>query len=187
MFGKTVGIIGTGNIGSITAKILQGFGCKIIAVDLVENKQLVETGVTYVDLITLCKNSDIISIHTSLNEKTKYLINKQNIALMKKGVMLINTSRGAVINTEDVIEGLKAEVIGALGIDVYEKEKGLFFFDHSNEVMKDDVFARLLTFKNVLITSHQAFLTQEALHNLAYTTIYNINCAATNTVCENEL
>lgn len=175
--GKTAGIVGTGKIGGIVAKILNGFGCKILAYDIEENQDIVKSyGARYCSLEELCANSDIITLHAPLNPSTKYMINKERISSMKNGVMIINTARGGLIQTEDAIAALKAGKIGALGLDVYEKEKGLFFFDHSNEVLTDDVFARLLTFKNVLITGHQAFLTETALKNIADTTIYNLSC-----------
>jgi len=177
LHGKTVGIVGTGKIGSIVAKILHGFGCKLLGYDVIENQELIaKYGMEYVSLGKLCKFSDIITLHAPLNANTRYLINKENMALMKKGVMIVNTGRGPLINTAEAIEALKEEKIGYLGLDVYEKEKGLFFYDHSADVPKDDLFAQLLTFKNVLITGHQAFLTENALTNIADTTIYNLTC-----------
>jgi D-lactate dehydrogenase len=184
MNGKTVGIIGTGKIGAIVAKIMNGFGCTILAVDQYENAAIKELGGSYTDYDTLYKESDIITLHVPLNEDTKYLINKQSIVKMKKGVMLINTGRGALIHTKDVIDGLKKGKIGYLGLDVYEEESGLFFMDRSEDILQDDVISRLLTFKNVFITSHQAFLTDTALQNIADTTIYNLDCFAGNTPCE---
>ena len=175
--GKTVGIIGTGKIGAVMVKILHGFGCKILAQDIVEDKSLIHLyGVKYTDCETICKQSDIISLHLPLTPSSKYLINKHHISLMKHGVMLINTSRGGLIDTKAVIEGLKTKKIGYFGIDVYEEEEGLFFEDHSEDILQDDVIARLMTFSNVLITSHQAFLTETALTNIAETTIYNLDC-----------
>jgi D-lactate dehydrogenase len=175
--GKTVGIIGLGKIGGIVAKILHAFGCKLFGYDIQPNKEYKEKyGVEYVTLEHLCKYADIISLHAPLNEHTKYMINSERIKLMKKGVMIINTGRGGLLNTADAIEGLKSGQIGYLGLDVYEKEKGLFFYDHSTDIPQDDVFARLLTFKNVLVTGHQAFLTENALKNIADTTIYNLDC-----------
>ncbi len=185
---KTVGIIGTGKIGSIAAKILHGFGCKILAYDIEQKEYLKKYfGVEYVDLEVLCQKSDIITIHCPLNEQTRYLINKENISLMKNGVIIINTARGAVINTVDVIEGLKARKIGSLGIDVYEKEKGLFFEDLSMNIPNDDIFNSLLTLKNVLITGHQAFLTNEALQGIAETTISNLDEWSRNKASKNDL
>jgi len=186
--GKTVGIIGAGKIGGIVARILHGFGCKILAFDINPNNEYSDTyGVKYVDLETLYAQSDIISLHCPLNKHTKYLINESTIALMKRGVMIINTGRGGVIDTKALIDGLKSGKIGYAGLDVYENEKGLFFFNHENEILQDETFARLLSFKNVLITGHQAFLTREALGNIADTTIYNLECFAKKVKSQNEL
>ena len=188
MHGKTIGLIGTGKIGSVVAKIMNGFGCNVLASDLIESKELKEKyGVTYTDCESLCVKSDIISLHLPLAANTKHIINKNYIDKMKAGVMLINTSRGGLINTKDVIEGLKSSRIGYLGMDVYEEEGGLFFEDHSDDILQDDVISRLMTFNNVLITSHQAFLTNTALENIAKTTMYNIDCFEKGIVCENEL
>lgn len=188
MHGKTVGIIGTGQIGAVVARILYGFDCKILATDHVENEILKEKyGVTYTDYDTLYRESDIITLHVPLVPATRYMINKESISKMKPGVMLINSSRGALIKTKDVIESLKSRQIGYLGIDVYEEESGLFFEDHSEDVLQDDTISRLLTFNNVLITSHQAFLTNTALDNIASTTIYNLNCFENSSSCVNEL
>lgn len=165
---KKVGIIGLGKIGGVVAKILHGFGCRILAYDPdVNDEYMKKYGVHYCSIETLCVESDIITIHAPLNTHTKYMINKKTLELMKKGVMIINTGRGAIIDTNDLIEALKSGHVGAAGLDVYEKEKGLFFFDHSHDIPQDDLFARLLTFKNVLITGHQAFLTETALTNIA--------------------
>ena len=180
--GKTVGVIGTGKIGSVLIKILHGFGCNILAQDIEENKDLIDKyGVIYTDCATLCKHADIISLHAPLKASTKHLIDAKHIALMKTGVMLINTSRGAVI------QGLKTKKIGYLGLDVYEEEEGLFFEDHSDDILQDDVIARLMTFNNVLITSHQAFLTETALTNIAETTIYNLDCFDKEILSGNEI
>lgn len=188
MHGKTVGVIGTGEIGAVITKILSGFGCKILAVDQVEDAELKgKHGVLYTDLPTLYSEADIITLHLPLTPETKYLINKESLSKMKQGVMLINTSRGALINTKDVIGGLKTGKIGYLGLDVYEQESGLFFEDHSENILQDDVLSRLLTFKNVLITSHQAFLTETALQNIADTTIHNLDCFEKGIECENEI
>lgn len=173
--GKTVGIIGLGKIGKCLARIMHGFGCHLLAVDRVEDQSMAETcGVKYTTLEELCKASDVISLHAPLTDDTRYMIDAHTIGLMKKGVMLINTSRGMLINTKDAIEGLKKRKIAYLGLDVYEEEAGLFFEDHSDEILEDDVIARLMTFPNVLITSHQAFLTHEALQNIADTTFESI-------------
>lgn len=188
MHGKTIGLIGTGKIGAVVAKIMNGFGCNIIATDLTESKELKEKyGVIYTDCESLCSRADIISLHLPLTSDTKHIINKNCINKMKHGVMLINTSRGGLINTKDVIEGLKSGRIGYLGIDVYEEEGGLFFEDHSDDILLDDQISRLMTFNNVLITSHQAFLTNTALENIAKTTIYNIDCFEKNMTSENEI
>ncbi len=188
MHGKTVGIIGTGKIGSIVAKILSGFGCRLLTFDKHENAELKEKyRVEYTDRISLWKHSDIITLHAPLVPETRYIINKNCIAYMKPGVMLINTSRGGLLNTKDVIEALKTGHVGYFGMDVYEEEEGLFFEDHSEDILEDDTIARLMTFKNVLITSHQAFLTNTALKNIAETTIHNLDCFAQNQVCENEV
>jgi len=174
--GRTVGIIGVGKIGGILAKIMNGFGCKVLGFDIKENKDYTEKyNLQYVSLDEMYQKADIISLHAPLNEHTKYLINKDTLRKMKNGVMIVNTGRGGLINTVDAIEALKSGKIGYLGLDVYEKEKGLFFYNHSSDIMKDDVFARLLTFKNVIITGHQAFLTDNALKNIADTTINNID------------
>ena len=175
--GKTVGVIGTGKIGAVLVKILHGLGCKILAQDVAEDKNLIDLyDVIYTNCTTICKQADIISLHVPLIPSTQHLIDKEHIALMKEGVMLINTSRGGLVDTKAVIEGLKSGKIGYFGIDVYEEEEGLFFEDHSEDILQDDVIARLMTFPNVLITSHQAFLTETALTNIAETTIYNLDC-----------
>ncbi|MBT1686444.1 2-hydroxyacid dehydrogenase [Dawidia soli] len=177
LYGKTVGIIGMGKIGRVVARIMKGFGCKLLAFDIATDKQLSETlDLEFTDLDSLCRRSDIITLHTPLVESTRYLIRKERIEKMKDGVMLINTSRGGLVNTRDVIDALKKGKIGYLGLDVYEEEKGLFFEDHSEDILQDDTIARLLTFKNVLITSHQAFLTHEALQKISETTIHNLDC-----------
>lgn len=176
LHGKTVGIIGLGRIGAIVAKILNGFGCKLVGYDLVENAELKQLyGLKYTTLDELYSASDIITIQTPLNEHTKYLINESSISKMKDGVMIINTSRGGVINTVDLLNGLNTGKVGAAGLDVYEKEKGLFFFDHSNEINKDVVFNQLLTFKNVLITGHQGFLTSNAITNIIGDTLQHLS------------
>jgi D-lactate dehydrogenase len=188
MNGKTAGVIGTGKIGEVVVKILYGLGCHILAVDQLENEELkIKYNVRYTDHETLYRLSDIITLHVPLTPETRYLVNKESIQKMKPGVMLINTSRGALINTRDVIAGLKKGQIGYLGLDVYEEEAGLFFEDHSEDILQDDIISRLLTFRNVLITSHQAFLTQTALQNIADTTIYNLDCFEKNIDCKNEL
>ena len=175
MHGKTVGVLGTGKIGAIVAKILHGFGCRLLGFDLYPDQTLKEKyGMEYTTIDHLVEASDIISLHIPLNDHTRYIINEDRIRNMKKGVMLINTSRGGLVNTKHVIDGLKNGQIGYLGLDVYEEEKGLFFEDHSTDILQDDVIARLMTFSNVLITSHQAFLTENALGNISQTTFENI-------------
>lgn len=172
---KTVGVIGTGKIGQIFIGLLKGFGCKILAYDKFPNKDLLESGmVKYVELHELYENSDIISLHCPLTYETYHIINEYAISAMKKGVMIINTSRGPLIDTNAVIEGLKKGRVGYLGLDVYEEEQELFFEDLSEMVIQDDMFVRLQTFPNVLITAHQAFFTREAVDNIADTTYTNI-------------
>lgn len=188
MHEKTVGIIGLGKIGRVMARILCGFGCKILGYDVQPDRSLAKDFcVNFTTLDELYQNSDIITLHAPLNAQTHYLINQDSLAKMKKGVMLINTSRGGLINTQDVIKAIKSGKIGYLGLDVYEEENELFFEDHSEDILQDDVIARLMTFPNVLITSHQAFLTHEAIENIAHTTAENLDCFAANGKCENEL
>jgi len=176
MHGKTVGVIGVGKIGSVLAKILHGFGCRILAFDKYPNTQLIaDIGVEYVDVETLCRSSDIVCLLVPLTPETRHIINAHTVSLMKRGVMLINTSRGGLLDTVAVIQALKSGHIGYLGLDVYEQEAGIFFHDHSDQVLQDDVLARLLTFPNVLVTSHQAFLTHEALENIATATFDSID------------
>lgn len=175
LHGKTVAVIGTGRIGRGFCKIMIGFGCKVLAFDLIANKSMEAIGVEYLPLCDVFEKADIISMHCPLNEQTRHIINKQTISLMKPGVMLINTSRGALVNTTDVIQALKSSQIGYLGLDVYEQEETLFFNDLSENIIQDDDIMRLLSFPNVLITSHQGFFTQEALIQIAQTTIKNIS------------
>lgn len=174
LFGKTVGIIGTGNIGKAFAKIIKGFGCKVLAFDIVIDSEMEQDGVTFVSLETIFKESDIISLHCPLNEKTKHLIDRNSLSMMKDHVMIINTSRGGLIETACVIEGLKEGKIGYLGIDVYEQEEKLFFRDLSEDIIQDDAIQRLMSFPNVLVTAHQAFFTNEALTQIALVTFNNI-------------
>jgi D-lactate dehydrogenase len=174
LHGRTVGIVGTGKIGLILGQIMKGFGCHLLAYDVYHNPELEAIGGKYVELPELFANSDIISLHCPLTPETHHLINGDAIAQMKPGVMLINTSRGALIDTQAVIDGLKSGQIGYLGVDVYEQESELFFEDLSGEIIQDDTFQHLTTFPNVLITGHQAFFTEEALHNIAETTLSNI-------------
>ncbi|MGC4038590.1 MAG: 2-hydroxyacid dehydrogenase [Chitinophagaceae bacterium] len=188
LYRKTVGIIGTGNIGAALIKLLKGFECRILAYDIQKNEELATYDrLHYVNMQQLCSESDIISIHTPLNEQTRHIINAASIALMKKGVMIINTSRGGCVDTEAVVQFLDNGHIGYFGADVYEKEKGLFFYDCSNREINDPVLKKLLQFPNVLITPHQAFATNEALDNIATTTFDTINCWAENRYSQNEL
>lgn len=173
MHGKTAGIIGTGTIGSVTARILIGCGCKVLAFDPVENENCRALGVRYVTFDDLFSQSHIITLHCPLTPENKHLINASALQKMRDGVMLINTSRGALIDTLAVIQALKSGKIGYLGLDVYEEEEQIFFEDRSGLIIPDDLFARLLTFPNVIITGHQAFFTREALENIAATTIEN--------------
>lgn len=179
MRGRTVGIIGTGTIGVEVARILSGFGCRLLGHDPARSEAFAGLGGSYVALAELFARSDIITLHCPLNPGTRHLIDAAAVASMKRGVMLINTSRGAVIDTRAAIAGLKSGAIGHLGLDVYEEEGDLFFENLSDQVLQDDVFARLLTFPNVLITGHQAFFTVEALTAIADTTLHNITRFAT--------
>ena len=188
LHGKTVGIIGVGKIGGVFAKIMHGFGCRLLGYDIKENKEFSEKyGLEYVDLPVLCHDANIISIHTGLTPQINYLLNKKLIGLMQRGTMLINTSHGACVSTEDVIEGLENGKIGYYGADVYENERGVFFYDHFGKELKDDILKKLLTMPNVLITPHQAFATRDALKNIAATTFYNIDCWKKKQHCKNEL
>jgi D-lactate dehydrogenase len=185
MHGKTVGLIGTGQIGTIVAQILTGFSCPTVAFDPFPNATCQSIGVRYVELNEVFAQSDIISLHCPLTPENKYMISDAAIARMKNGVMLINTSRGALLDTVAIIEGLKTGKISYLGLDVYEEEEEIFFEDRSGLILSDDVFARLLTFPNVIITGHQAFFTREALLNIAATTIDNITKFETNQPVDN--
>lgn len=187
LHGKSVGVIGTGTIGTAFCKIMTGFGCKVIAFDPNENEEVKKMGGTYVEFEDLIKNSDIISLHCPLIPQTRHLIDRESIEKMKDGVMIINTSRGALIDTSAVIEGLKVKKVSFLGIDVYEQEDDLFFKDLSGEVIQDDEIARLMTFPNVLITGHQAFLTEEALQQITNTTIQNLTNHEQGKNVENEV
>ncbi len=185
--GKTVGVVGTGKIGEVFCRIMLGFGARVIAYDVVQSAELINAGVEYTTPGELMKQSDIISLHCPLNEHTKYMINKDTISQMKKGVMLINTSRGGLINTRDVLVALKQEKIGNLGIDVYEQEEKLFFHDLSESIPEDEIIGRLISFPNVLITAHQGFFTHEALEQIAFTTITNISEAEKGRMTGNEV
>lgn len=175
LHGKTVGVIGTGKIGQVFAGIMQGFGCRVLAFDVIANKDMEAQGVEYLPLVRLLPQCDIISLHCPLNEQTKHIISAQTLSMMKDGVMLINTSRGALTDTQAAIEALKTGRLGYLGIDVYEQEEKLFFHNLSDEIIHDDVIMRLMSFPNVLVTSHQGFFTDEALTQIAQTTLQSIN------------
>jgi D-lactate dehydrogenase len=185
--GKTVGVIGTGQIGIMFCNIMLGFGCRILAYDIYESDEVKQKGVQYKPLKELFRESDIVSLHCPLTPDTMHLINEEAIAQMKKGVMLINTSRGAVIDTRTVVEGLKNGKIGYLGIDVYEQEGNLFFRDLSESIISDDLITRLLTFPNVLITAHQGFFTKEALEEITTTTLQNLSDFERGVKLENEV
>jgi len=174
LYKKTVGVIGTGRIGEAFARIMLGFGCEVLAYDRQANADLVSSKVRYVSLDELLRGSDVISLHLPLNESTKYLIDESAIQKMKTGVYLINTGRGALIETKALIQALKSKKLGGAGLDVYEEEEGVFFEDLSDQGITDDLLARLLTFPNVLITSHQAFLTREALAQIAKVTLESV-------------
>ena len=175
LFGKTCGILGTGRIGSALARILRGFGCRLLATDVSPNETLAgETGLRYVDLDTLFAESDIVSLHVPLTPGTRHIVDARALARMKPGVFLVNTSRGALIDTPALIASLKSGHLGAAALDVYEEEENVFFRDLSDVVLQDDVLARLMTFGNVLLTSHQGFLTREALANIADTTLESL-------------
>ena len=180
MRGKTVGVIGTGQIGTVVVKILTGLACPTLAFDPVPNETCRSLGVRYVELDELFTQSEIITLHCPLTPENKHMIDARALERMKTGVMLINTSRGALLDTLLIIEALKSGKIGYLGLDVYEEEEQIFFEDRSGLILSDDVFARLLTFPNVIITGHQAFFTREALLNIAGTTIDNITRFETN-------
>ena len=176
MYGKTAGIIGTGKIARELIRILKGFGMEVLAYDLYPDEAYVaQSGITYVELEELYRRSDIISLHCPLTDRTRYMIGDVAISQMKPGVVLINTGRGQLIHTEALIDGLKEKRIGAAGLDVYEEEAGYFYEDTSDRIMDDDVLARLLSFNNVIVTSHQGFFTREALDNIARITMLNIS------------
>ncbi|MEZ7500112.1 NAD(P)-dependent oxidoreductase [Flavobacterium sp. Arc3] len=188
LHGKTIGIIGTGRIGTAFAKIMLGFGCQILAYDSHKNEELLQqTAVTYTTLENLCATSDVISVHCALNHETKYMFNKSSFNLMKKGVIFINTARGTIVNTEDLIDAIKIGHIGAAGLDVYENENTIFFGNHINKKIEDHMYIILRSFPNVLITGHQGFLTKEALEKIAHDIIANFNAWAYNGVSQNEI
>ncbi|MCW8330796.1 2-hydroxyacid dehydrogenase [Photobacterium sp. SDRW27] len=185
--GKTVGVIGTGKIGIATIRILKGLGMNILAYDPYENPIALELGVTYTSLDDIYQHADVITLHCPMTQENHHMLNAEAFDKMRDGVMIINTSRGELLNSKDAIEALKNSKIGSLGIDVYENEKDLFFEDKSNDVIKDDVFRRLSACHNVLFTGHQAFLTEEALGNIADTTLSNISHFEAATASGNEL
>ena len=183
--GKTVGVVGTGKIGRIFIDICRGFGMNVIAYDLFPAK---DSGIDYVSLEELLEQSDIISLHCPLTDGTRHMINAEAIGKMKKGVVIVNTSRGALIDAEALLEGIKARKIGAACLDVYEEEADVFFEDRSGHILNDDLLSRLISMPNVIVTSHQAFLTEEALNNIAETTVSNIlSCFEKDGMCDNEL
>ena len=183
--GKTVGVVGTGKIGRIFIDICRGFGMNVIAYDRFPAK---DSGITYVSLEELLEQSDIISLHCPLTDETRHMINAEAIGKMKKGVGIVNTSRGALIDAEALLEGIKARKIGAACLDVYEEEADVFFEDRSGHILNDDLLSRLISMPNVIVTSHQAFLTEEALNNIAETTVSNIlSCFEKDGMCDNEL
>lgn len=186
MYGKTVAVIGTGKIGAITAGILNGFGCKILASDPYVNKSI--TGfATYVDIPRALAEADIVTLHCPLTPESHHMINMTSLKEMKRGAMLINTSRGGLVDAKACIANLKMGQLGSLGLDVYEEEADLFFEDLSGQILQDDLFARLLTFPNVLITAHQAFFTKTALDNIAETTLANLEMYGEGKACPNEV
>jgi D-lactate dehydrogenase len=187
LHGRTIGIIGTGKIGRVVAKIMTGFGCKVLAYDLHPNPECEKIGVEYIDLLQLFARSDIITLHCPLTPETYHLVNEEAIAKMKPHAMLINTGRGALIDTKAIIIALKSGQIGSLGLDVYEQESELFFEDLSDKIIQDDTFARLMTFPNVIITGHQAFFTEDAMRSIAEVTLSNITQIERGQICGNEI
>lgn len=187
LYQKTVGVIGTGHIGEVFCRIMLGLGCHVIACDPIRKPELEAAGIAYVTLDELLAQSDVISLHCPLNEQTRYLVNSDTIAMMKTGVMLINTSRGGLIDSQAVIAGLLSGKIGYLGMDVYERESELFFQDLSDQIIQDEMFTRLVGFPNVLITAHQGFFTQQALDGIARTTFDSLRCFLEGTAMENEI
>lgn len=171
LYGKTAGVVGTGKIGQAMINILKGLGMKVLAYDAYPNDKL---EVDYVTLDTLFKESDVVTLHCPLTHETKYMIDRKSLDIMKKGVYIINTSRGQLIRTEDLLEALLANKIGGVGLDVYEEEDGVFYEDNSNEIMQDEILARLVSLPNVLVTSHQGYFTSEAMEAIAITTLENI-------------
>lgn len=187
LYNKTVGVIGTGKIGAVFCGIMQGFGCNVIAYDINESEDLKQKGIQYKTFSELLSESDIISLHCPLTPETRHLIDKKAFAQMKKGAMIVNTSRGAVIDSSDAIDALKTGKLGYLGIDAYEQEENLFFKDLSESIIQDDTILRLMSFHNVLITAHQGFFTHEAMEQIASTTIQNLTNFENGLSTENEV
>lgn len=175
LHGKTVGVIGTGKIGQVFAGIMLGFGCRVLAFDVIADKTLEAKGVEYLPLIRLLPQCDVISLHCPLNDQTKHIVNAITLGLMKTGAMLINTSRGGLVDTQAAVDALKTGRLGYLGIDVYEQEEKLFFHNLSEEIIQDDTIMRLMSFPNVLVTAHQGFFTEEALVQIARTTLESLD------------
>ena len=185
---KTIGIVGTGKIGAAFAKIMHGFGCKLIAYDVEENQELIhQTNISYTSLEELCKSSDVISVSCPLNTATKYMFNKSAFSQMKKGVVFVNTARGRIVNTIDLIEALDSGIVASGVLDVYENEKPIYFYDHTDSQINDVIFQKLRSYPNVLLTAHQAFLTNEALQGIADTAIANLDGWSNNEISENDL
>lgn len=187
LHGKTVGVVGTGTIGAIFARIMAGFGCEMLAYDVMENPACLAAGVKYVSLDELFSRSHAISLHCPLMPQTHHLVNAASLARMRDGVVIVNTSRGALIDTEDAIAAIKSGRIGGLGLDVYEEESELFFEDLSFRIIQDDVFMRLTTFPNVIVTGHQAFFTREAMENISTTTFANLDDFEAGRDCPNAI
>lgn len=184
--GKTVGIVGTGRIGMATARIFKGIGCRVLGFDVSVSSAFAELG-TPVSLEVLLAESDIVSLHCPLTDANRHMINRDTLAQMKRGAMLVNTSRGGLIDTRAVIDSLRSRHLGFLALDVYEQEENLFFRDRSSNILDDDVFQLLLTFPNVLVTGHQGFFTVEAMREIAEVTLYNIRCFASAVTCPNAI
>ena len=187
LYGKTAGIIGTGKIGKVFVNICRGFGMNVLAYDKYPSKEIEREGVKYVAFDDVLKNSDVISLHCPLTEETYHIIDEKALETCKKGVVLLNTSRGALVDAEGLLEAIKSRKVGAACLDVYEEESDLFFEDNSGHILDDDVLARLISMPNVIVTSHQAFLTEEALENIAEITVGNLVSFFNSGHCENEL
>jgi D-lactate dehydrogenase len=188
LHGKTVGIVGTGKIGSAFGNIMHGFGCTLLGYDVEENSDLVrEAKIVYTSFETLCQSADVVSIHCPLNGATRYLFNKNSFSLMKDGVLFINTARGGIVNTNDLLDALDAGKVSHAGLDVYEYEKPIFFYNHQNSEIQDELFKRLRSHPRVLLTGHQAFLTNEALTGIANTTIANLDAWGSGGTSDNEI